>query len=255
MQTPSTPTSRTGTSSSVTDMAGMFHNADSFNADLSDWDVSSVAIMHGMFMSTDSFNADLSDWDVSSVTDMPHMFRNAASFNADLSDWDVSSVTVMTGMFYNAASFNADLSDWDVSSVTYMPHMFRNAASFNADLSDWDVSSVTDMSAMFDGAGAFDQNLGMWYIVLDDTVIDGGNTTEAIGRIAAQNPFLDAQNPTYRIGSGADSDHFEIDGIELKLKKTAQNNLANGSYTITITSTGEFGTGNSRIYEIVVADT
>ena len=240
--------------SSVTDTRGMFMGAASFNADLSAWDVSSIIDMSHMFRNAASFNADLSAWGVLSVTDMSHMFRSAASFNADLSAWDVSSVTDMSHMFRNAASFNADLSAWDVSSVTAMSDMFRNTASFNADLSAWNVSRVTDMDAMFDDTRIFDQNLGMWYIVLDNTVIEGGNSTGTIGTIAAQNSFLDGQNPIYGIEPGGDSDHFEIDGTALKLRTTAQNSLAGGSYTITITSTGEFGTGNSRVYEIVVAD-
>ena len=241
--------------SDVISMRYMFRNAASFfNADLSAWDVSSVTDMRGMFYNAASFNDDLSAWGVSSVTDTRGMFMGAASFNADLSAWDVSSVTDMSHMFRNAASFNADLSAWDVSSVTAMSDMFRNTASFNANLSAWNVSRVTDMDAMFDDTRVFDQNLGMWYIVLDDTVIEGGNSTGTIGTITAQNSFLDGQNPIYGIEPGGDSDHFEIDGTALKLRATAQNSLAGGSYTITITSTGEFGTGNSRTYEIVVAD-
>ena len=241
--------------SDVTAMRYMFEGAASFNGDLSDWDVSSVTDMHGMFYDAASFNGDLSAWNVSSVTAMRGMFMSAASFNANLSAWDVSSVTDMSHMFRNAASFNGDISAWDVSSVTAMSQMFQNTASFNANLSAWDVSRVTDMDAMFDDAHVFDQNLGTWYIVLDDTVIEGGSTTGTIGRITAQNSFLDGQDPVYSIEPGMDSDHFEIDGTALKLRTTAQNNLADGSYTITITSTGEFGTGNSRTYEIVVTDT
>ena len=241
--------------SDVISMRYMFRDAASFfNADLSAWDVSSVTDMRGMFYNAASFNGDLSAWGVSSVTDTRGMFMGAASFNADLSAWDVSSVTDMSHMFRNAASFNADLSAWDVSSVTAMSDMFRNTASFNANLSAWNVSRVTDMDAMFDDTRIFDQNLGMWYIVLDNTVIEGGNSTGTIGTITAQNSFLDGQNPIYGIEPGGDSDHFEIDGTALKLRTTAQNSLAGGSYTITITSTGEFGTGNSRTYEIVVAD-
>ena len=241
--------------SGVTAMRYMFEGAASFNGDLSDWDVSSVTDMHGMFYDAASFNGDISAWNVSSVTAMRGMFMSAASFNANLSAWDVSSVTDMSHMFRNAASFNGDISAWDVSSVTAMSQMFQNTASFNANLSAWDVSRVTDMDAMFDDAHVFDQNLGTWYIVLDNTVIEGGNTTGTIGRITAQNSFLDGQDPVYSVESGMDSDHFEIDGTALKLRTTAQNNLADGSYTITITSTGEFGTGNSRTYEIVVTGT
>merc|ERR1719353_2855671 len=58
-----------------------------------------------MFHSANSFNGDLSKWDVSRVTDMTTMFRNARSFNRDISKWDVSSVTNMDSMFRGAMLF------------------------------------------------------------------------------------------------------------------------------------------------------
>ena len=51
---------------------------------------------HGMvymFSEANAFNADISQWDVSSVTSMQSMFSQASKFNADISRWDVSSVT------------------------------------------------------------------------------------------------------------------------------------------------------------------
>jgi surface protein len=77
----------------------------------------------------DSFNQDISGWDVSNVTDMSYMFGGreiyhgqplgaATAFNQDISGWDVSNVTNMKGMFYGARSFtNQDLSRWNVSKV------------------------------------------------------------------------------------------------------------------------------------------
>ena len=237
--------------SSVTDMSNMFRDASSFDADLSGWDVSSVVAMSAMFMDASSFDADLSGWNVSSVTDMSNMFRDASSFDADLSGWDVSRVTDMSDMFSGADSFNADLSGWDVSRVTDMYAMFHGAHSFNADLSGWDISRVTDMYTMFHQTNAFDQNLGKWYIVLDDTVIEGDNATGTVGRIAAQNSFLGAQNPAYGIGSGMDSASFEMDGASLRLKAVSDR-LTKDLYTVNVTSSGGFGTNNFRILEVSV---
>ena len=237
--------------SRVTNMSYMFRGASSFDADLSGWNVTSVATMSAMFMDASSFDADLSGWDVSSVTDMYNMFRGASSFDGDLSGWDVSRVTDMSDMFSGADSFNTDISSWNVSRVTDMYAMLNGAHSFNADISGWDVSRVTDMSDMFYQTNAFDQNLGKWYIVLDDTVIEGDNATGTVGRIAAQNSFLRAQNLAYGIGSGGDSASFEMDGASLRLKAISDR-LTKDLYTVNVTSSGGFGTNNFRILEVSV---
>lgn len=108
-----------------------------------------VTNLEGMFLEANSFNGDLSSWDISNITNMRFMFFVATSFNQDLSGWDVSNVTTMVAMFDSAASFNADISDWNVSNVTDMCFMFTNAISFNQDLSGWatnEVMSCTDFS-------------------------------------------------------------------------------------------------------------
>ena len=238
--------------SHVTNMAGMFWEARSFNGDLSGWDVSSVTDMYTMFYNARSFDGNISAWNVSSVTNMGDMFHGASSFDGDLSGWDVSSVTDMFAMFVGASSFNGDLSGWDVSSVTDMADMFRGASSFNGDLSGWDITSATRMSTVFYEADAFDQNLGEWYIVLDDAVIDGSSVPGEVGRIAAQNRFLDGQNPVYGMGSGGDSAHFEIDGSILKMNSVPDGHA--GPYSVTITSTGTYGSENSRTFDISVTD-
>ena len=238
--------------SSVTDMNYMFRGATSFNQSLDSWDVSSVTNMYNMFRDATSFNGDISDWDVSSVTSTGWMFYGATSFNQPLDSWDVSSVSSLFGMFRDATSFNQPLDAWDVSSVTSMSDMFYGATSFNQPLDSWDVSSATSMIDMFDGATAFEQNLGSWHIVLDDASIDYNDAPGVVGRLSAQNAFLDRQNPVYGIGPGGDSDSFELSRSNLVMKEVP----TKASYTVTITatSTGDFGTGNTRTLEIVVSD-
>ena len=201
--------------------------------------LSSVTDMSGMFSSS-SFNGNISEWDVSSVTNMSYMFLHS-SFNGNISGWDVSSVTDMSYMFVSSP-FNGDISNWNVSSVTDMSIMFGGSP-FNGDISNWNVSSVTDMSGMFSDS-PFNDNLGSWYITLDNTSIAGIPGT--VGNIAAQNKFLAAQGPAYGIGSGSDSEHFEINGTELIMISAPDDSPA----TVNITSTGGFGTSNSRIFEI-----
>ena len=137
--------------SRITDMSEMFYMYNTFNQDLSAWDVSNVTTMYNMFQQASAFNQDLSAWDVSNVTSMMYMFQQASAFNQDLSTWDVGNVTTMSGMF-GRSSFNQDLSAWDVSNVTNMSFMFSFAENFNQDLSAWDVSSVTSMMYMFIGS-------------------------------------------------------------------------------------------------------
>ena len=62
----------------------MFSYAESFNQDLSNWDVSRVTNMNAMFSYAKSFNQALSSWDVSRVTDMQYMFDEASSFQQTL---------------------------------------------------------------------------------------------------------------------------------------------------------------------------
>ena len=214
-------------------------------------DLSEVTDMSDMFARASSFDGDTSTWDVSGVTDMSQMFFDADSFNGDVSEWDVSGVTDMSRMFLDADSFNGDVSEWDVSGVTDMSRMFLDADSFNGDISTWDVSGVTNMDQMFIDADSFTQNLGSWYITLDDTSIDDGDATRTVGNISAQNSFLGGQSLRYSIAPGGDGDAFEIDGTVLKLKSTP-NYTNKSSYTVTISSTGEFGTSNSETFEIRV---
>ena len=236
--------------SRVTDMERMFDGASSFDGDLSDWDVSNVSDMSEMFWHASSFDGDVSDWDVSRVTDMYGMFASARSFDGDVSDWDVSRVTDMANMFNRALSFDGDISDWNVSRVTDMTDMFRSTSSFNSDISGWSIADTARINAMLFHADAFDQNLGPWYIVLDDNAIESGDVPGAVGNISTRNPYLDDQNPEYGIGSGVDSDYFEINGNVLSMLSVPDGHA--GPYTVDITSTGDYGTDNSRTYEITV---
>ena len=65
-----------------------------------------------MFHYADVFNQDISNWDVSNVTNMTGVFAECRNFNQDISSWDVSKATSMHGMFYQS-NFNNDISNWD----------------------------------------------------------------------------------------------------------------------------------------------
>ena len=118
-----------------------FFNNNSFNSDISFWDVSNVTDMDGIFYLANSFNQNISNWDVSSVFNMGSMFKGASSFNQDITNWDTSSVIKMLGFFEGATAFNQDISTWDTSSVTSMQGMFKDATLFNQNLSTWCVTN------------------------------------------------------------------------------------------------------------------
>ena len=131
----------------------MFLEAEDFNCDASEWDVSNVTDMNEMFCAS-GFRSDISGWNVSNVTDMSVMFCEVQEFNSDLSMWDVSKVTDMSNMFCNTLRFNSDLSMWNVSNVTNMCQMFYESFSFNTngintDFDMWDMSKVTNNKNMF----------------------------------------------------------------------------------------------------------
>lgn len=102
--------------SNVTDMYGMFHDAERFNRPVN-FDTSNVTNMRMMFDGAEAFNQPVNFTDTSKVTNMNRMFLEAPAFNQPL-NFDTSNVTDMAAMFYGAKTFNQDLSAWNVSKVT-----------------------------------------------------------------------------------------------------------------------------------------
>lgn len=153
----------------VTNMSGSgasltnFFNNNSFNSDISFWDVSNVTDMDGIFYLANSFNQNISNWDVSSVFNMGSMFKGASSFNQDITNWDTSSVIKMLGFFEGATAFNQDISTWDTSSVTSMQGMFKDATLFNQNLSTWCVTNFDSEPENFaPNSGLTDANKPLW---------------------------------------------------------------------------------------------
>ena len=132
--------------SEITSMQDLFKNFQTFNGDISKWNVSNVTDMSWMFRNTD-FNGDISKWNVSNVEEMRCMFRES-KFNSDISNWDVSNVEDMYAMF-EFSKFNSDISNWNVSNVKNMLKMFKNSK-FNGDISNWSLHQYANTTRMFD---------------------------------------------------------------------------------------------------------
>lgn len=150
--------------SQVTDFSELFAGYDSFNDDLSGWDLSHAVTLRGMFRDAVVFNQPLF-WNTSSVSDMTDMFAGATNFDQSLNHWNVRSVQSMEGMFAGAVGFNGGIDGWDTSSVTNMSRMFSRAFRFDRNLAAWNVSSVIDMTEMFQTAIRFQGNgLSAWNV-------------------------------------------------------------------------------------------
>lgn len=161
-----------------------FWDAEIFNQDIANWDVSGIQTFDNMFDNATAFNQDLSAWDTSSATSMKEMFRYANAFNSSVG-FDTSSVQDFTGMFYAAHNFNhPSVTNWNTSAATTMNSMFSFASSFNQPL-NFDTSNVTDMLEMFNGASSFQQSLGGFSISSIPDSFDFGNLVfHDMGRIA-----------------------------------------------------------------------
>ena len=134
-----------------------------------DIDTSDIVSMESLFDYNETFNGDITGWNVSSVRNMSNIFYNAKSFNQDISKWNVSGVIYMYGMFWGASSFNQPIGDWEFPNVIDVSGMFCDATSFNQDISKWEFPNVKDMESMFSGASSFNQDLSEWNLKGKDT--------------------------------------------------------------------------------------
>ena len=87
----------------VTNLDAVFKNADTFNGDITHWDVSAVTTMVELFSGASVFNQDIGAWETGEVTNVDFMFLNAKTFNQDLSGWCLENVEGPTFSFSSGA--------------------------------------------------------------------------------------------------------------------------------------------------------
>ncbi|NQX82063.1 MAG: BspA family leucine-rich repeat surface protein, partial [Flavobacteriaceae bacterium] len=154
--------------SAVKDMTAMFYEASMFDnggVELN-WQGELKANMSTMFHEAISFNQDISAWNVTAVPDMRDMFNGATAFNNGgvALDWQGELKSNVIRMFYEATSFNQDISSWNVTGVFNMANMFKEARSFNNGgvALNWKGELKTNINSMFHGAISFNQDISSW---------------------------------------------------------------------------------------------
>lgn len=179
----------------VSDLSHLFENNQTFNDDISNWDVSNVRNMDSTFYGATSFNQDLGIWCVQNVeshsdfntnssleidntpiweeclTFAPEKFKIAQNNktiigdNIDIGDYtyfnDKRTVAVDRELLEKMASEGRNIENVCTSLITDMSSLFSKSQ-FNQDISSWDVSNVTDMSNMFSNNNAFNQEISYW---------------------------------------------------------------------------------------------
>ena len=80
---------------------------------------------NGDTITQNTFNEDISRWDVSSATSFANTFRSADAFNQDLSKWTVSRSTTFQYMFSQAYDFNQVLC-WELPTGATTLDMFTS---------------------------------------------------------------------------------------------------------------------------------
>jgi surface protein len=123
------------TTSAVTNMSGVFTNAQKFNQPINSWDTKNVTNLQSTFQNAILFNQPLNNWVVTAVTDMNSTFRSATNFNQSLKDWDPINATGMTdflsGTSFSISNYNDVLINW--STLTLKPNVKINVSqNYNA---------------------------------------------------------------------------------------------------------------------------
>ncbi len=147
------------------------------SAGAGDPDLKECWSLEGTFQDCESFNGDITGWDVKNIRNMRNTFKNAKAFAQDISGWNVQAVSDMSGMFMNATSFASTLEAWAdrVQNVSDMENMFNGATSFNYNLGIWKLKSVKKIGIGNSGISGdnYSRALMSWNVMgIENVVLD-----------------------------------------------------------------------------------
>jgi surface protein len=190
--------------SGITDMSHIFsylssNGNESFNGDISSWDISNVTNMYAMFEGNQNFNQSLNSWDVSNVTNMSRMFGGCQSFNQPLNNWDVSNVTNMSIMFAENPNFDQDLSDWifnhDVILGYFITHTNLSIENYDALLKSFSDQNLQNKEFLAEGLTYCDA-LSREELIINNGWEIAGDVTIPASIIAPENITIIADEGT-----------------------------------------------------------
>ena len=161
-----------------TSLSDLFRDANSFDEDLSGWDVRDATNLQVMFYSADVFTGKgLQHWHVNNTQNFGYMFSLCAKFDGTVCEnWDVSQANNFNYMFESANLSDVDFSNWEIFSgatagaapTITMHSMFSGNKFFAGNgLASWNVTNVVDMRQMFqqdelNPNEVFDLDLSTW---------------------------------------------------------------------------------------------
>jgi len=167
----------------VTTIASIFESAIAFNNGLASgvggtmtWNTGNISSMARAFFLTNSFNQNISSWNVFNVLNYTQTFGSSifnnglASGVSGVMSWTInnspSSSVTFSSTFSQNGSFNQDISSWDMSRVVSLNSTFNAASKFNQNIGSLNVSNVNDFSFTFQGATIFNNggssSIGGW---------------------------------------------------------------------------------------------
>lgn len=121
---------------------------------LTSWNVRKVTNMEGMFKDADVKYVKTAGWNTSQLNNVKDMFRGCAKLmDASSLKLDITKVKDMSGMFCGCTSLqSADLSSLSGEIVSNMNEMFKGCAALNTiNISRIDVKTSTSLDGTFDG--------------------------------------------------------------------------------------------------------